>query len=431
MPRVVILGLGVSGLGCAVELARRGIPFLAFEKEDRAGGLARTDSAGGFPFDRGPHILLSAPPEIDRFLATLDGLDLTACSARSGIALDGDLQRVIPAPFQRHLNHLPLAERARLLPGILRAGRRSHPPANYAEYVIGRCGRGVYDLFLRGYDSKRLRFPLDRLPPDWSNRIEATSLASLFGFRANGGGQREDRFRYPREGGIEALPKAMARLLPADSARYRHSAVEFRPEAKEVVFANGETVSYDCLVTSLPLPETLAAIRAPPPEIRRAAESLHFTSVFVVNAAIEAPPPEWSLLRVPSEEVGFYRLSFPSRYCARRAPAGSTAVVGEIAHHAVRYPLTSDQAKEQFRGGLERLAILRRGQPVVFHAVHDIRYGHVIYDHGTAASVQRILEYLRGHAIFPCGKYGLWKDLLIPQSILSGMEAARAIAAEW
>jgi hypothetical protein len=36
-----------------------------------------------------------------------------------------------------------------------------------------------------------------------------------------------------------------------------------------------------------------------------------------------------------------------------------------------------------------------------------------------------ILDYLRSHSILVCGKYGAWKDMPIPESIQSGMAAAR------
>jgi hypothetical protein len=75
--------------------------------------------------------------------------------------------------------------------------------------------------------------------------------------------------------------------------------------------------------------------------------------------------------------------------------------------------------------GLEGLSILRRGQRIVVETVRDIRYGHILYNRRTRASMRVILDYLRGHSILVCGKYGAWKDMLIPESIQSGIAAAR------
>jgi len=46
MASVIVAGLGISGLGCALELAKSGVEFAAFEKELRPGGLARSEQAG-------------------------------------------------------------------------------------------------------------------------------------------------------------------------------------------------------------------------------------------------------------------------------------------------------------------------------------------------------------------------------------------------
>jgi protoporphyrinogen oxidase len=432
MPPIVIIGLGVSGLGCAIELTRRGIPFIGFEKESRPGGLARTEDAGGFHFDYGPHILLAPPAELEELFRDLPGLDLKVCSGKSGVIMDARLGTVIPAPFQRNLNWLPMDVRVRLLFAAL----TDHPdgskaPANYAEYAIARCGKGVYDLFLRGYDTKRLRFNLDEIPPDWTNRIEKTRLRSLVLPRALtdwlGGNKRESRFGYPHSGGIEALPRAMARLLPADSIRCSCEVIGIDAAGKIASFGDGMQVRYDHLVLSLPLPEIISLIRDVPSKILRAAEDLIHSSIYVVSLGLEGAVPPWSLLRVPDARWGFYRISFPSHYAPGAAPPGSSAVVGEISHHPVRYPLSAGDAREELRRGLEELGIVHKGQRIVAETTRDIRYGHVLYNHGTRESVRLILDFLKSHSILVCGKYGSWKDMLIPESIRSGMAAAREV----
>ncbi|HVL59274.1 MAG TPA: hydroxysqualene dehydroxylase HpnE [Burkholderiaceae bacterium] len=72
-PDVVIIGAGIAGLACAVALCDRGLRPLVLEREDIAGGRARswTDEATGDVVDIGPHILLSEYPNMLQLLGQL------------------------------------------------------------------------------------------------------------------------------------------------------------------------------------------------------------------------------------------------------------------------------------------------------------------------------------------------------------------------
>lgn len=430
MHPIVIAGLGVSGLGCAVELSRRGIPFTAFEKESRPGGLARTDETDGFRFDVGPHVLLGAPDALRELFRDLPDLDLKACSGGSGIVMDSHLSRVIPTPFQSHLNWLPLHVRAGLLFDAL-YGRTCKSPTNYPEYAIARAGPGVYDLFLRGYETKRLRFDLNEIPADWTNRVDQTRWRALLRPRMLDRRSHESSFLYPQCGEIEALPRAMSHMLPEGCARYGCRLTAIDAEAKVAWFGDGTMGEFEYLVASVPLPEIVFLIKDAPAGVVRAAESLIYTSIYIISIGVEGEPPPWTLLRFPDQEFAFYRLSFPASYAVRSAPDGHYSVVGEISHHSMRHAITVNEAREALLSGLERLGIVKRGQRVVAESVRDIRYGHIVYDHATRANMRVIHEYLRSHCILPCGKYGLWKDMLIPESIRSGMAVAEEIAADY
>jgi protoporphyrinogen oxidase len=262
--------------------------------------------------------------------------------------------------------------------------------------------------------------------------VPEPSLRSLVRPRwANGAGGNdaaESRFLYPRAGGIEALPRGLARLLPQGSVRCGSEIVEIDARMKRLTLASGRTMSYEQLVLSLPLPEIVVRLKDPPRAVRAAAQDFVHTSIYVVSLGVEGPiEVPWTLIRFPGNHHPFYRVSFPTRYAPDNAPEGHAVVVVETSHHPARHPLAPEEAAQGARRGLTELGVLRPGQRVVVETSRDIRYGHVVHNHRTRASVSLVLDYLSKHSIFACGKYGLWKDMLMTGSIVSGMEVARRI----
>jgi phytoene dehydrogenase-like protein len=65
---VLIVGAGLAGLVCAIELQTRGVEAVLIESADAPGGRVRTDRHDGFLLDRGFQVALTAYPEMHRHL---------------------------------------------------------------------------------------------------------------------------------------------------------------------------------------------------------------------------------------------------------------------------------------------------------------------------------------------------------------------------
>jgi diapolycopene oxygenase len=72
-PRIVVIGGGVGGLSAALELKRRGADVVLLERHDRLGGKASERSEGGWRWDEGPSIVVM--PWVYRSLFEASGLD--------------------------------------------------------------------------------------------------------------------------------------------------------------------------------------------------------------------------------------------------------------------------------------------------------------------------------------------------------------------
>ncbi|MFN9431449.1 MAG: FAD-dependent oxidoreductase, partial [Acidobacteriota bacterium] len=91
---VAIVGAGLAGLGCALELQRRNIPFQLFEASDSPGGRVRTDSVDGFLLDRGFQVYLTAYPEGQQLL-DYPSLQFGRFLPGAMVRLDGRFHRVM------------------------------------------------------------------------------------------------------------------------------------------------------------------------------------------------------------------------------------------------------------------------------------------------------------------------------------------------
>jgi phytoene dehydrogenase-like protein len=65
-PPVIIVGAGVAGLACALDLAAAGVPVQVLESGDAVGGRMRTDRRDGFLLDRGFQVFNTAYPQVKR-----------------------------------------------------------------------------------------------------------------------------------------------------------------------------------------------------------------------------------------------------------------------------------------------------------------------------------------------------------------------------
>ncbi|MCJ8277498.1 MAG: FAD-dependent oxidoreductase [Bdellovibrionales bacterium] len=82
--KVIIVGAGLSGLACALELEKKGISSLVIEKTERVGGRVKTDRVDGFLLDHGFQVYLPSY-ELGQYFLDHDKLQLKAFAAGAHI----------------------------------------------------------------------------------------------------------------------------------------------------------------------------------------------------------------------------------------------------------------------------------------------------------------------------------------------------------
>jgi len=428
--RAIVVGGGLAGLSCALELGKS---CTLLEAEDRLGGLCRTEVVEGFSFDWTGHWLHARDPQMrkaieERWLAG----NLLQVKRRARIYSEGVWTTF---PYQFHLYGLPGRTVSECVLGFIDAtmgpggaALRGRPLRNAAEFILRDLGEGIARHFMFPYNEKLYTVPCEELSPEWGGRfIPRPTLLDVVNGAA--GPAREDvgynaSFWYPRQGGIESLPRGVAAELRAEvRLAARVQAIDLL--ARKLRLASGEELAYDALVLTAPLPACARLLTESPPEVREAASLLRAVSVTVVEVGARDTGGErfhWAYL--PEKEFSFYRIGSPSEVNPALAPPGFRSFAVEFAH---RGPADHPRLIGQALAGLERCGLIDRRE-VVLSRARTIPVAYVLFDHHHAQARATVQRHFEAHGVQLAGRYGKWEYSSMEDALLSGREAARNLA---
>jgi protoporphyrinogen oxidase len=423
---VIILGGGLAGLSAAYHLRQQGIQSTLYEKEARVGGHARTHVHEGFAFDEGPHVSFTKDAYVQQLFAKSAG------DHQEFLALQENFYQGqwLGHPALCHLFGLPAETIARCLIDAFEACQRPGPaPRDYEAWLRQSCGAFFAEEFAARYTRKYWTVEPRELTTDWiGSRVYAPKIEEVV--RGALSAQRQalhyiQHCRYPTEGGFEGYTHVFQEGL---DRQVGCELVELDVGRRQAIFSNGRTVRYQHLVCSAPLPRLVDLIVEAPAPVRRAADNLRWTSVYLVNIGVareDLSRAHWRYIY--DEDILFSRVSFPHLFSPQNAPPGCGSIQAEV-YYSRSKPLSTEGVAEKSIEDLRRINLLHRDDELLYVGTQDVEFANVLFDHERATSVQCIHEFLRTHFVYPCGRYGEWGYLWSDQSVLSGQRAAQDVA---
>jgi protoporphyrinogen oxidase len=426
---VVILGAGLTGLSTALHLRRT--PYLVAEREQRVGGKTRSERRDGYTFDVTGHWLHLRDPRVRALVGDLFGAgQLVEIERRTGVWTHGTM---LPYPFQANLHGLPLPVVRDCLVAFVEAqveaARPDAPaPRTFREFATRRFGRGIAELFFVPYNTKLWGVSPDELTPDWGSRFIPLPelhqvIGGALGLRQEGLGYNV-RFLYPRAGGIDNLPEAMAARLRGrnpEAIRVGQAAEEIDAVGRRVKLqGQPEWIEYAALVSTMPLPQLVARIPLAPPAVREAAAALRWVSWRYLDVASRrAPPMQEHWVYVPEMHVPFFRVGVYTNALPAMAPPGAGSLYVELADRSGQPDMP------EIVRHLCAMGALWDPEDVVFAELRHEECAYVLFDDAcreATATIQGWLDRVGG--IRSTGRYGAWTYNSMEDSIIQGMEAA-------
>ena len=459
---VVVIGAGPTGLAASYHLGKGS---LLLEKGDSVGGWCRSIVDNGFTFDYAGHIMFSNDAYVLDLYDKLLGKNVHWQNREAWIyskqvytryPFQGALYGLPPevlkecligaiearfGPVKKELPGAPVSAPSAATATIANAGGRSSvagviskgnagtAPKNFEEFIYKVWGAGVAKHFAIPYNKKLWAVPLSEMETSWlGGRVPMPDLEEMIDGALKPVTKPmgpNARFGYPLRGGFQALMDGFLPLLAGD-VQMQANVAAVSPSRRTVTLTDGRSYRYDTLVSTLALPRLVEAMGGEaPPSVQAAAKGLRHVSVRCVNLGIgrEAlTDKHW--IYYPEDTV-FHRIFVQgnaSPYC--NAPGGF-GLTCEITYSEYK-PLPCDGQELIDRCIREciEVGMFTENDTVLAANQVDMPYAYVVYDHGRAAHVQTIRDWVGKSNILLAGRYSEWEYYNSDHAFVAGRNAA-------
>jgi protoporphyrinogen oxidase len=432
----LVLGGGVAGLAAASVL---GTSAVVFERDDRPGGLVRTERFGEYCFDHVLHLLYFPDGDTEKRIFSL-GLNLAPCLPRPWVETSAGCTKY---PVQLHLSGLDPAAVARCLDdlaGLYRIDARK-TPENFEQMLLTTFGGGLCDVFMLPYNRKVWKRPLSQLAPSgFTWNIDRPVFQQVLN-GARGIDQGFEAYNakgwYPRppaeakQRGIEVLAQSLAKEVA--NLRLEHVVESIDLESRMVsVLHRGQRQVWrfgQGCISTLPLPAMLRMCPQTPPDLRQAIRKLPRNRVLTATFSIRGPRPagcgHWRYYS--DESLIFTRLVFTHAFDPLLAPEDGWGLMAEIIEPAEAPWPEADHVLLRARADIERAGVVPAGSRVIDQHLLVVDPAYVVFTLENRQIIKDACEFLEEHDVHPLGRYGRWEYSSMAQVMRDGFALAERL----
>lgn len=417
-----MIGAGLTGLSAAFHLRSQGAACRVFERAPVPGGHVITIEEQGYRFDRTGHLLHLRDPAMRDLALGWIGPGALTLTRQSRVFSRGVYTRY---PYQANTFGLPPEIAYACVTGFVKAHFAADKPApkSFEDFCRAHFGDAISDEFMIPYNSKLWGVHPREISAAWCSRFVPLPRLEDVIAGAVGLNDRElgynSVFTYPRLG-IGQLTSGLARTVgPIELSR---SPRAIDPARRTITF-DDETVRYESLVSTMPLPSLVALLTDAPAEVRAAAGRLRCTHLHYLDIALNGPcqvPYHW--IYVPEPHFPFYRVGSYSNFSTAMAPPNKASLYVELASRE-----TPDLAAllPKIQADLLAMKIIDSEHAIRFARLRTIEHAYVIFDDHYYPSLDTITAFLRSANIVSAGRYGGWNYSSMEDALLFGRDAAR------
>jgi len=376
---------------------------------------SRPEDGEAYRFELGGgHWIFGGDAAILRFVRSLSPVK---CYARRSSVFFPDERIYVPYPLQDHLGSLQEEIRVKALSEILTSPRAR--PRTLEEWLRRSFGATLTDIFFGPFHEMYTAGLWKEIAPQdgYKSPVDLDRvIQGMFGGDSQVG--YNVSFVYPTEG-LNGLAMRMAERC---EVHYQKRAVAVDVRRREVEFADGTTVRYELLVSTLPLNKMIEMTRLELDE-----EAGPYTSVLVLNIGAKrgavCPDDHW--VYVPRSKVGFHRVGFYSNVDVSFLPRSSHALSDRVSIYVERaFAGSSVPTEHDIQEYVEAATQELRDWGYIGDVeVADATWIDVAYTYSWPGSKwrSRALKKLEENDILMVGRYARWTFQGIADSIRDGL----------
>jgi protoporphyrinogen oxidase len=401
--KIGVLGAGISGLSIA-RLLQKDFEIEVLEKNDLAGGIARTKDVEGIPYHLvGGHCFNSKYPEVLDFVFNeiLPLNEWRKINRKSKIRFH---QQEIDYPIEFAVKQIYSFDKdlALKIAADFLNSRDNLQYANLEEWFVKKFGKTLANEYFIPYNAKIWNSKPSEMSHLWvEDKLPIPNKYDFFDSLTGNAGDKmpHAEFYYPVSNNQNTFIDALAQGLKITFA-YMVNSIRFDSVQNQWIINNEQ--KYDLIISTLPLKEIPFLLENTPDTVKSAGEKLKYNKVSNVLWKNQLTDKTWTY--IPEKDSLFHRYIHIGAYLNPLLPYSISEVIGEHSR------------EEMQRSG--------KNDPFLLEALdhHISDYAYVVFDENYSKCTSIIKDYLRKKQFYTLGRFGEWQYYNMDVCIKKAME---------
>lgn len=401
--KYIVIGAGMSGLATANMLQEKGNEVVIYESDSRPGGMIKCDIVEGSLFHRtGGHVFNTKRQDVMNWFWKYFNKEeeFTKSLRNAVVAFDNDL--FVPYPIENHVYYLDINTQKAFIEDLFEIYNDINVPHNFEEFLRGRFGNTLYNLYFQPYNYKVWRRDLSKVPLSWlEGKLPMPTVNEMFFNNMNHVEERQfvhSSFFYPKKGGSQFLADRLAENL---NIKY-DTPVHIIEKKNGRIYVNNERCDRIVFCGNIKSFPKLYAMNSFVKDI----DSLEAHGTTSVFCEIDRNPYSW--VYMPCSKHDSHRVICSGNFSVTNNAYGKMTATVEFTDY-----ISKDDI-------LENLTRISFNPKYLTHNYEEFTYP--IQDKNTREMINNLKKYLSEEGIYLVGRFAEWEYCNMDIAIGSAMD---------